>query len=119
MKKIEKASIIKSAGTKEKIIKEYFGKVNSGDTQASIAIMDCPGGWTEPGQRPEFDEYTVVTEGVLHIKMEKEEFEVKAGEAVMISKGEWVQYSTPNEEGAKYVSVCIPAFSVEGVHRDS
>ncbi len=117
--KIDKPGIIKSAGNKEKIIKEYFGRVNSGDTNVSIAFMHSPEGWIEPGQSPGFDEYTVVTRGTLHIKTKESEFDVKAGEAVYVSKNEWVQYSSPYTEGAEYVAVCLPAFSPDTVNRDS
>ena len=116
--KINKPTIIKSAGNKEKIIQEFFGVVNSGNKDVSIAIMDSPGGWFEPGQKPEFDEYTVVLSGVLHLKTIDREYDIKAGQAVLILRNEWVQYSTPDPEGAKYVSVCIPGFSPDTVHRD-
>ncbi|HEY5535859.1 MAG TPA: cupin [Ignavibacteria bacterium] len=115
---INKPSVIKSAGNKEKIIQEYFGTVNSGNEDVSIAIMKSPGGWLEPGQKPEFGEYTIVLKGVLHLKTVDEEFDIKAGQAVLLKKDEWVQYSTPDPEGANYVSVCIPAFTPEKVHRD-
>jgi mannose-6-phosphate isomerase-like protein (cupin superfamily) len=117
-KLIEKPSIIKAAGTKEKIIKEYFGAVNSGDKGVSIAIMKSPDGWVEPGQTPEFDEYTVVLGGVLHVETKVGIYDVKAGEAIMVMKGEWVRYSSPNPEGASYVAVCMPAFLPGTVHRD-
>ena len=119
VKKITKPSIIKAAGNKEKIIKEFFGRVNSADSNVSIALMHSPEGWVEPGQTPGFDEYTVVIEGTLHVKTNKEEFDINSGEAVYISKGEWVQYSSPCSQGAKYVSVCLPAFSPDTVNRDS
>jgi mannose-6-phosphate isomerase-like protein (cupin superfamily) len=115
---IDKPSIIKAAGTKEKIIKEYFGAVNSGDRGVSIAIMKSPDGWEEPGQTPEFDEYTVVLGGVLHIQTKEGEYDIKTGEAIMIKKGEWVRYSSPDSEGASYVAVCLPAFTPDSVHRD-
>ncbi len=114
---INKPTIIKSAGNKEKIIKEFFGVVNSGNKDVSIAKMNSPGGWFEPGQKPEFDEYTVVLSGVLHLKMVDSEYDIKTGQAVLIKKNEWVQYSTPDPEGAEYISVCIPAFSPDTVHR--
>ena len=117
-KKIIKPTIIKAAGNKEKIIQEFFGAVNSGNKNVSIAIMNSPGGWIEPGQKPEFDEYTVVISGVLHLKTETGEFDINEGEAVLVNKNEWVQYSSPNVGGAKYVSVCIPAFTPITVHRD-
>jgi mannose-6-phosphate isomerase-like protein (cupin superfamily) len=115
---IEKPTVIKAAGNKEKIIKEYFGAVNTGDKNVSIAFMKSPDGWLEPGQTPEFDEYTVVLSGVLHIDSKDGEYDVKAGEAVMVKKGEWVRYSSPNPEGASYVAVYIPAFTPDSVHRD-
>lgn len=115
---IEKPSIIKAAGNKEKIIHEFFGAVNSGNKDVSIAVMTSPSGWVEPGQTPEFDEYTVVISGEIHIKTKDKEFDIKAGQAVLISKGEWVQYSTPHPDGANYLSVCIPAFTPDTVNRD-
>lgn len=115
---INEPTIVKAAGNKEKIIREFFGAVNSGNKDVSIAVMNSPDGWLEPGQTPEFDEYTVVINGELHIKTKDKEFDIKAGQAVMIKKGEWVQYSTPNPEGAHYVSVCIPAFTPGKVNRD-
>jgi len=115
---INESTIVKAAGNKEKIIREFFGAVNSGDKDVSIAVMNSPCGWVEPGQTPEFDEYTVVISGELHIKVKEKEFDIKAGQAVLVRKGEWVQYSTPNEKGAHYVSVCIPAFTPDKVHRN-
>jgi len=116
---IKESSIIKAAGTKEKIIKEYFGVVNSGDRNVSIAVMKSPDGWLEPGQTPEFDEYTVVIKGILRVKTIDSEHDVKEGEAILVKKNEWVQYSSPYPEGASYVAVCIPAFTPDKVHRDS
>jgi mannose-6-phosphate isomerase-like protein (cupin superfamily) len=104
---------------KVKIIEEYFGSVNSHSEQVSIAIMRSPSGWTEPGQKPDFDEYTVVLKGMLHVKTRTGDFDVRAGEAITISQHEWVQYSTPESEGAEYVAVCLPAFSPATVHRDA
>jgi mannose-6-phosphate isomerase-like protein (cupin superfamily) len=109
---------IQAAGNKPKIIEEFIGLVNSKTQDVSIARMKSPAGWTEPGQRPAFDEYTIVLQGRLHVKTEKEDFDVAAGEAIWIQAGEWVQYSSPAEDGAEYVSVCLPAFSPETVHRD-
>ncbi len=109
-------SIIEAAGTKPKKIEEFIGRVNSGTSGVSIARMTSPAGWVEPGQRPEFDEYTVVLSGVLEIRTETGHIQVRAGQAVIVSRGEWVQYSTP--EGAHYLAVCLPAFSPETVHRD-
>lgn len=117
-KKIEKPTIIKAAGNKEKIIKEYFGLVNTLDTKASIARMISPSGWIEPGQKPDFDEYTVVLKGMLRVETREKTHEVFAGEAILVSSGEWVRYSTPGPEGAEYMAVCLPAFSPETVHRD-
>lgn len=119
VKKIDKPTIIKAAGNKPKQIEEYIGRVNSETKEVSIARMIGPQGWVEPGQKPEFNEYTVVLKGTLKLKLKDKEIEVKAGEAVIIEKNEWVQYSTPYEDGAEYVSICLPAFSPDIVHRDS
>lgn len=115
---IEKPAVVQSAGNKPKRIEEFVGRVNSGTADVSIARMKSPSGWVEPGQRPEFDEYTLVLKGALRVKLEDREIEVAAGQAVLVSKGEWVQYSTPHPEGAEYVAVCLPAFSPGTVHRD-
>ncbi len=115
---IDKPSIISSAGNKPKVIEEYVGRVNSKTDALSIARMKSPSGWVEPGQRPEFDEYTVVIRGELHIKTENGFLEIKAGSALLVPRGEWVQYSTPGPDGAEYIAVCHPAFSLEAVHRD-
>lgn len=116
--KIEKPTVIEAAGNKPKIIEEYIGRVNSGTGDVSIARMKSPGGWVEPGQTPEFDEYTVVLKGMLRVTAKNFIYDVNAGEAIITKKGEWVQYSTPNPEGAEYVAVCLPAFSPVTVHRD-
>jgi len=116
---IKQPTIVKAAGNKEKIIEEFIGVVNTGMQNVSIAHMKSPSGWKEPGQTPEFDEYTVVLKGILKVKTKDEEFNVSAGEAIIAQKGEWVQYSTPGEEGADYIAVCLPAFSPAAVHRDS
>ena len=100
-----------------KIIDEYIGRVNSADTQASIAHMRSPAGWSEPGQQPDFDEYTVVLKGVMRVEHEAGVTEVKAGQAIIAHKGEWVRYSTP--DGAEYIAVCVPAFTPDTVHRDA
>ena len=100
-----------------KIIDEYIGRLNTGDTQASIAHMRSPAGWSEPGQRPDFDEYTVVLKGVMRVEHEAGITEVKAGQAIVARKGEWVRYSTP--EGAEYMAICVPAFTPDTVHRDA
>ncbi len=110
---------IEAAGNKPKLIEEYVGRVNSGTEAVSVARMRSPGGWEEPGQTPEFDEYTVVLRGTLRVKTRDETFDVSEGQAVITKAGEWVQYSTPFEEGAEYVAVCLPAFSMETVHRDA
>lgn len=113
---IEGPSIIEAAGNKPKIIEEFAGRVNSGDKGASVARMTSTAGWVEPGQRPEFQEITVVLEGTLRVEHEGGAIEVGPGQAVITYPGEWVRYSTPN--GAKYIAVCLPAFSPETVHRD-
>jgi len=116
--KIEKPTVIEAAGNKPKIIEEYIGRVNSGTGDVSIARMKSPGGWIEPGQTPEFDEYTVVLKGMLRVTSKDSVNDINAGEAIITKKGEWVQYSTPNPEGAEYVAVCLPGFSPAIVHRD-
>jgi ethanolamine utilization protein EutQ len=109
---------IAAAGNKPKIIREYVGRVNS-DTQAlSVAHMESPAGWVEPGQRPEFDEYTIVLRGMLRVEHEQGQFDVRAGQAVIAHRGEWVRYSSPEQDGAEYIAVCLPAFSPETVRRD-
>ena len=115
---IKSPSIVKASGTKEKIIKEYFGNVNSKTSEVSIAMMRSPEGWEEPGQTPEFNEYTLVLKGKLKLVTRKEEIILSEGEAVMTEKGEWLKYSTPFSGGAEYVAVCLPAFSPSTVHRD-
>jgi mannose-6-phosphate isomerase-like protein (cupin superfamily) len=117
-KLIEKPQIIEAAGSKPKIIEEYFGRVTSGTADVSIARMKSPNGWVEPGQTPAFDEYTVVLKGTLCVKTKEKVFEVKAGQGILIPKNEWVQYSSPYENGAEYIAVCLPAFSPDTVHRD-
>ena len=116
---IDKPQITHAAGNKPKEIQEYFGRVRSKTEEVSIAKMKSPTGWEEPGQRPEFNEYTVVLKGILCVKTKQSLFRIQAGQAIMVEKGEWVQYSTPYEGGAEYVAVCSPAFSPETVHRDS
>jgi hypothetical protein len=118
IKIIKTPSIIKAAGNKEKIIKEYFGRVSSDTSEISIAMMKSPEGWIEPGQCPEFNEYTLVLKGILLIKTDKEEFMVSEGQAIMTSVNEWVRYSTPYEGGAEYLAICLPAFSPDNVNRD-
>jgi len=111
-------NVIAAAGTPPKTISEFVGRVATGTTDISIAVMNSPEGWSEPGQQPEFDEYTVVIEGAIAVESQGGTFTVKAGQAVHTSAGEWVRYSTPAEGGARYVSVCVPAFSPGTVHRD-
>jgi ethanolamine utilization protein EutQ len=115
---INQPSIIQAAGNKPKIIEEYIGRVNSKTTDVSVARMRSPQGWVEPGQTPEFDEYTVVLRGLLRVRTKKESVDIKAGQAIVTHKGEWVQYSTPEPDGAEYIAVCLPAFAMESVHRD-
>ena len=117
-KLIEQPSRIQAAGNKPKLIDEFFGRVTSDTTQVSIARMQSPPGWEEPGQTPEFDEYTVVLGGVLRVETKEDVLDVKAGQAVFTTRGEWVRYSTPTPEGAEYIAVCLPAFSPDNVHRD-
>lgn len=115
---IDSPSVIKAAGNKEKIIKEFFGRVNSKATEVSIAHMKSPEGWEEPGQCPDFNEYTVVLKGKLKITTSKKEFVITEGQGIMTEKDEWVKYSTPFEGGAEYIAVCLPAFSPSLVRRD-
>jgi mannose-6-phosphate isomerase-like protein (cupin superfamily) len=117
-KKLEKPTEIKAHGNKLKVIQEFIGLMNSNTNETSIAKMNSPEGWIEPGQTPEFDEYTVVLNGTLCVKTKEEKFEIKAGQAIITSKGKWVQYSTPYAGGAEYIAVCLPAFSPQLVHRD-
>jgi mannose-6-phosphate isomerase-like protein (cupin superfamily) len=115
---IEQPTVIASAGNKPKQIQEFAGRVNSGHRTVSVARMVSPGGWQEPGQRPEFEEITVVIRGALRVEHETGVLEVRAGQAVATAPGEWVRYSTPGAEGAEYIAVCLPAFSPGTVHRD-
>jgi mannose-6-phosphate isomerase-like protein (cupin superfamily) len=110
---------VEAAGNKPKLIDEYVGRVNSSHEQVSIAHMRSPGGWLEPGQKPEFDEFTVVLRGALRVEHAGGSMDVSAGQAVIAHSGEWVRYSTPGAEGAEYVAVCLPAFSPGTVHRDA
>ncbi|MFZ0294826.1 MAG: cupin [Candidatus Sulfotelmatobacter sp.] len=116
---ISQPTRIQSAGNKPKLIDEYIGRVNSQTSAASVAHMHSPEGWLEPGQTPAFDEFTIVLKGVLRVESKTGSFEVKAGQAVIAHAGEWVRYSTPNEGGAEYIAVCLPAFSMDTVHRDA
>jgi ethanolamine utilization protein EutQ (cupin superfamily) len=115
---IAKPTIVQAAGNKPKIIEEYIGRVNSKTSALSVARMKSPSGWLEPGQTPEFDEYTLVLRGTLRVATKSGSMDVNAGQAVIVPKGEWVQYSTPGADGAEYVAVCLPAFSPDTVHRD-
>jgi ethanolamine utilization protein EutQ len=115
---IPEATRITAAGNKPKLIDEYIGRVNSKTAGVSVAHMRSPQGWVEPGQTPEFDEFTVVLKGTLRVRHKAGELDVSAGQAVITHRGEWIQYSTPVEGGAEYIAVCLPAFSMETVHRD-
>jgi mannose-6-phosphate isomerase-like protein (cupin superfamily) len=112
-------SVINAAGTPPKRIEEYAGRVNSGHSSVSVACMASPSGWREPGQRPEFEEITVVLRGMVRVEHEGGVLDVNAGQAVVTRPGEWVRYSSPGPEGAEYVAVCLPAFSLGAAHRDS
>ena len=114
---IPSPTVVEAAGNKPKLIREYVGRVNSETTALSIAHMQGPGGWTEPGQQPEFDEYTLVLRGMLRVEHAGGVLDVSAGQAVRAPAGEWLRYSTPEADGADYVAVCLPAFSPDLVHR--
>ncbi|NEP77736.1 MAG: cupin domain-containing protein [Okeania sp. SIO3C4] len=116
---IEKPTRIEPTGNKPKQIDEYIGNVNTQTDAISIAQMRSPSGWMEPGQRPEFDEFTLVLKGKLCVEFEGGQLEINAGQAVIAHKGEWVKYSTPGAEGAEYIAICLPAFSPDTVNRDS
>jgi len=116
--RIDKPTVIEAAGNKPKLIEEYFGRVNSQTSEVSIARMKSPVGWVEPGQTPEFNEYTVVLKGTLRVKTVSGEIDVKEGQAVLALANEWIQYSSPYEGGAEYIAVCLPAFAPNTVHRD-
>jgi len=115
---ISKPTLIQAAGNKPKQIEEFVGHVNSKTAALSIARMTSAGGWVEPGQTPEFDEYTVVLRGMVRVESRAGVLEVRAGQAVIAPRGEWVRYSTPGAEGAEYIAVCLPAFAPGIVHRD-
>jgi mannose-6-phosphate isomerase-like protein (cupin superfamily) len=115
---IPQPTVIQAAGNKPKLIEEFIGRVNSDTTAVSVARMKSPPGWVEPGQTPQFDEYTVVLSGVLHVATRDSVRQVRARQAIIAPAGVWVQYSTPGDEGAEYIAVCLPAFSPETVHRD-
>jgi mannose-6-phosphate isomerase-like protein (cupin superfamily) len=110
---------VEAAGNKPKLIDEYIGRVNSAEGRVSVAHMRSPGGWVEPGQTPEFDEFTVVLRGALRVEHAGGAMDVHAGQAVLTLAGEWVRYSTPEADGAEYIAVCLPAFSPATVHRDA
>ena len=118
MRHISSPTVIEAAGNLPKVIEEFVGRVNTGTDSVSVARMRSPSGWVEPGQTPQFDEYTVVFRGMLRVETRDGVVDVRAGEAVITSAGEWVRYSTPGEEGAEYVAICLPAFSPSTVHRD-
>jgi mannose-6-phosphate isomerase-like protein (cupin superfamily) len=118
VKHIARPTRIAAAGNKPKVIEEFVGRVNSDTPAASIARMTSPGGWEEPAQTPEFDEYTVVLRGALRVETRGGIYDVKAGEAIIVGRGEWVRYSTPGAEGAEYIAVCLPAFAPDLVHRE-
>ena len=116
---ISEPTRIEAAGNKPKLIDEFIGRVNSDHNQISIAHMRSPGGWTEPGQTPNFEEFTIVLKGLLRVTHREGALDVRAGQAVVTHPGEWVQYSTPEPDGAEYIAVCLPAFSPDTVHRDN
>jgi mannose-6-phosphate isomerase-like protein (cupin superfamily) len=116
---IKTPAAIAASGNRPKIIEEFVGRVNTGTTDLSIARMKSPGGWHEAGQLPDFDEYTVVLRGVLRVASKQGTFDVRENEAIICRAGEWVQYSTPGDEGAEYIAICMPAFSPRSVHRDT
>ena len=115
---ISQPTKIEAAGNKPKIIEEFIGRVNSDESRLSVAKMKSPGGWVEPGQTPQFDEFTIVLKGMLRVKHKGGEIDVRSGQAIIAHAGEWVQYSSPEAEGAEYVAICLPAFSPTTVHRD-
>jgi mannose-6-phosphate isomerase-like protein (cupin superfamily) len=119
MQLINSPTVITSAGNMPKRIEEFVGRVNSGTEAISVAHMTSPGGWLEPGQTPEFDEYTLVLKGELQVETRSGHFTVPAGQAILATRGEWVRYSTPHPDGADYIAICLPAFSPDTVHRDS
>ncbi len=116
---IPKPTEIAAAGAKPKIIREFVGRVNTQTAALSIAHMKSPAGWHEPGQTPEFDEYSIVLSGMLRVEHRAGTIDVRAGQAVLVRQGEWVRYSTPSGDGAEYIAVCLPAFSPDTVHRDT
>ena len=116
--RIAKPARVSAAGNKPKIIDEFIGRVNSETLDLSVAHMRSPGGWIEPGQTPDFEEYTLVLKGVLRVEFQNGMMDIPAGEAVIAHKGQWVRYSTPEAEGAEYIAVCRPAFTLDAAHRD-
>ncbi|HYZ99148.1 MAG TPA: cupin domain-containing protein [Acidimicrobiales bacterium] len=116
---IDTPARVTAAGEPPKVIDEYVGRANTGEARLSVAHMRSPSGWSEPGQRPEFDELTVVLRGTLSVEHDGGTFDVRSGQAVHARAGEWVRYSTPGPDGAEYIAVCLPAFSLETVHRDT
>src|SRR5436190_2048712 len=117
-KLIAAPTVIAAAGTKPKKIEEFTGRVNSGHAQVSVAKMTSPSGWMEPGQRPDFEEITVVLKGMIRVEHEGGVLDVHAGQAVVTKPGEWIRYGSPGPDGAEYIAVCTPAFSIDTVHRD-
>ena len=115
---ISQPTVIQATGNKPKRIEEFVGLVNSGTEELSIARMVSPGGWQEPGQRPDFDEYTLVLKGTLQVTTPSETIDVAAGQAIICQRGEWIRYSTPTKDGAEYIAICLPAFSPDSVNRD-
>lgn len=116
---IESPTVIQAAGNMPKVIEEFVGQANSNTAAVSVARMKSPAGWVEPGQTPEFDEYTVVLRGLLRVATRTEVYNVKAGQAIITHRGEWIRYSSPERDGAEYIAVCVPAFSPGTVHRDA
>ena len=117
--KIDRPTVIQAAGNKPKVIEEFVGLVNSRTSQISIARMQSPSGWTEPGQTPDFDEYTLVLRGMLRVETKTAVHEIRAGQAIITLRGEWIRYSSPGPDGAEYIALCLPAFSPPTVHRDA
>jgi quercetin dioxygenase-like cupin family protein len=115
---VQSPTVVPAAGNPPKRIEEFVGRVNTGHASVSVARMVSPRGWVEPGQRPDFEELTVVLRGMIRVEHEGGTLEVRAGQAVITAPGEWIRYSTPEEGGAEYVAICLPAFSMETVHRD-
>jgi len=118
-KLVDTPRVIEAAGNKPKRIEEFIGRVATETPSVSVARMRSPSGWIEPGQTPEFDEYTLVLAGMLRVTTRDGQLDVRAGQAVIAPRGAWVQYSTPSSEGAEYIAVCVPAFSMDNVHRDA